>query len=231
MFKKLLLTSALFIGLSAGANAGIITQSSDVSYTDTDFSGVTLSFDQFDDLGGTRVLDSIEFTLFGELLSTARVENLSSSSASLITMTIRALLSLTTITGDSLVSTLPSLERTFDADVFDGVIDFDETSGRTFEDLYTSNTNSNIITDSTIMSLFLGTGNINTFLSGLADTSTTGGGNILSGFETDARGYVDVVYNYSEVPTTEVSEPHNAALLGLGLAGMFFARRKNKKSA
>lgn len=228
MFRKLLLGAALLGSLALPAQAGLITQSADIDYTDTDFSTVALSFQQFDTLGGTRQLDSIGFSLFGEVLSTARVENLSGSSGSNINVLINALLRLTSNTGQSLVTSLPSLSESFSATVFDGQLDFAGTSGKTFDSLYSSNTGTSLITDANILSLFIGDGIVSTLLDGTADTRAAGGGNIIAGFETDARGAITMNYNFSEVPTTNVSEPTHLALLGLGMMGLAASRRRRK---
>jgi len=232
MLKKIFAGTVLSLGLMANAQATFIEQSAEVGYTNTDFSDIVMTFEQFNDFGGARILDSVEFTLSGDVFSIAQVENFSSNSASSINVLISALLSLESSLGDSLVTTLPSLSRTFNATRFDGVADFAGTSGKTFSELYASNFNTRLVTDQNILSLFTGDGFVDTFLSATADTRATGGGNIFSGFETNAAGYVDVVYNYTLAPepepelSTPVPEPSGVMLMGAGLFGLAAVRRK-----
>jgi len=227
--KKRVLGALLAASFSMTANAGIIEQTVSVDYQNTDFTELTFSFEQFDDLGGTRVLDSINFTLFGEILNTTQVENFSGNSGSLINIFVGALLGLETQTGQELVTTLPSLTREFQATSYDGQFDWGGTSGATFEGLYSSNESSRVITDEAITSLFVGDGMIDTYLSGIADTRATGGGNIFSGFSTDARSIANVTYNYSDVEpkaVSEVSEPEGLLLFASGLLGFAALRRR-----
>lgn len=231
MFKKIILGTLLSFSI-VSAQAGIIEYSSGVDYTNTDFSNVIFKFDQFDDLDGTLNLDSINFTIFGEVLSTAQVENFSSNSGAEIHILVSALLGLNSSTGQTLVSTLPTLTEEFSASEFDGAADWSGTSGATFDDLYSSNSESALITDEDIISLFVGNGTVDTYLFGTADTRASGGGNTFSGFNTSARASVNITYNYSNEEVSSplaVSEPSSFGVIASAIFGIALFRRKAKK--
>lgn len=234
MFKKSLVVAATLLAMASGAaNAATISQTVEGDRSATNFTDQVLTFDKFDTLGGTRELTGISFQLTGEIDGIAKVENLSANSGAEITALVSALLSLTSINGDQLVTSLPEVYKEFSATAFDGAVDWMGTSGHTFNDVYASNSETNYIYDQAVLDLFTGAGSIDTYLSASAITQATGGGNVFSGFETFADGSVTVSYAYQAVtpdPELEVSVPVSSTFLLLGAGMLGFAGRRKIKA-
>ncbi len=227
MLRKLLLTSML-IGSAFTAQAGIITaeQSANSAWIDTNFSEYELSFDKFDTLGGTRTLTKIHFELFGETKKDFFAENTSLSSGSNFEVDLGTRLKLTTVVGlTELVTTLPQYISNFTLAVYDGQTDYLGTSGLTAKGLYASKTETKTITDQSLLGLFIGTGQVSTYLSGTSrDGTMTSGGNITTNIKTQGAAKASVRYEYE---LKQVSTPASVGLFGLGLLCMSLrARRK-----
>lgn len=222
MFKKTILAALLIA--STSATAGIITQNDSINYQLTGFQNQEMSFEKFNDESGRYVLDSVTISLSGDVLGQAEMEN-RGEQASLIEFTLGALLSLTTDTGQELITILPEFSDTFSATAFDGLIDYSGTSGAVYSGIHAFHTESVTFFDTNSIALFLGLGSMSTFLSSDAQSNVSGGGNLSSAFISDARGAIDVSYNFTDT-TVDVPEPTSIAILGLGLIGVAFAKRK-----
>ena len=76
---------------------------------------------------------------------------------------------------------------------------------------------------------FIGAGDLSTLgLTAFGNFGGTGGSNTVISVDTVAGANLNVTYNYSDTPTTSVSEPGSLAILALGLTG--FALRRKQKS-
>jgi hypothetical protein len=224
MFKKTILAALLIA--STSATAGIITQNDSMEYELTGFQNQEMSFEKFNDEDGRYSLDSVTMTLSGEILGLARMES-QSGQASLIDVTLAALLSLTTSNGQELIATLPEVSNDFNATAYDGVFDFDGTSGTTYFDMYAFHSETVTFFDTETIDLFKGLGLMNTFLSSNARSSVSGGGNLTSAFNSDARGILDITYSFTDTTATvAVPEPTSIAILGLSLMGLALTKRK-----
>jgi hypothetical protein len=218
----------MLIGSAFTAQAGIITaeQSASSNWVDTNFSQHKLNFDQFDTLGGTRTLTKIHFELFGETKKDFFAENTSTSSDSDFDVDLGTRLKLTTVVGlTELVTTLPRYISEFTLDVYDGQTDYLGASGLTAKGLYANKTEVKTITDQNLLGLFIGTGQVTTYLSGTSrDSITTSGGNITNNIKTQGAAKASVRYEYE---LKQVSTPASVGLFGLGLLCMSLrARRK-----
>ncbi len=223
MLKKIICGASLLF--AAGyANAATITVAASVPLQTTNFDQV-VSVDKFDDMGGTRELESVTFSLEGFLEGNARLESLDAGPSSVIT-TLSVTMTLSeTITDNTLVITIPTLNETFNATAYDGTTDFGGTSGITYEQLTASQTESETYTDAVTLALFTGVDTIDLNLNALAESFATGAGNLITQFSTSAGGNILVTYEYDDVP---VSAPAHLALLGMILLA-FAGYRTSRK--
>lgn len=224
MLKKILCGATLLCAASF-THAATITLTDTVALQTTNFN-TSLSFAQFDTQGGTRVLESVTFSIDGTILGDARVESLDRRASTLVT-TLSAQLTLTDALNNVLVVTIPSVTDSFDATAFDGTIDFAGDSGIEYLGLTAGAFNSESYTDAATLNMFTGTGLSDFVFDAAATSSASGSGNITSSFNTQASGIVNVIYTYSNV-SVAVSAPSHLALMGLGLLGFAGVRRLRK---
>lgn len=226
MLKKFIAGVTLLCAATA-ANAASIEQQFDVASESTNFQSV-IGFNLFDSIGGTRVLDSVSFSIDGFVSGSAEVESRDAQAATLVT-TLEATLTLSSnLVADALVVTIPSVSNTFNATAFDGSLDFAGSSGVSYDDLGATQSESASYTDAAVLAAFTGLGQMNFDFDATATSSATGAGNIVSGFVSNAGGLITVIYNYTDVPAMNVSAPSSVALLGFGLLA-FAGLRKSRK--
>ena len=214
----------LSLGLATAASAfarptdGPFTQS--FGLTTTTITN-TFVFPKFDTAGGTKTLTSIDFTLGGQVFGTAKGES-QDASASVLTLTLEAKLTLARpgFSGNILIS-IPTIDSTFNATAFDGVNDFDGTSGVTFLSVASSTTaDTQSLSGGADLALFTGAGNISLPIIAKGQSSGSGPGSFLQQFTTQASANASVSYNYT---TSGVPEPKVYGAIGavacLGLLG------------
>lgn len=224
MLKKLLCGASLLC--AAGfTNAATITLTDNVAVATTNFQQ-TLSFAKFDTMGGTRVLDSVTFSIDGSIFGSAEVESRDAFPTT-ITTTLAANLLLIDSLMNTLVVTIPSITNTFSATAYDGSLDFGGTSGITYSDLSANQYEEATYTDAATLAMFTGLDMASFTFDAQATSSSTGAGNITSGFRSTAGGLVSVIYNYTDM-SIPVSAPTHVAVLGLGLLA-FAGLRKARK--
>jgi hypothetical protein len=221
MLKKLLCGATLLCAATI-SNAAIETFSADVLLQKTNFNE-NLMLSQFDTMGGTRILESVQFSLAGTILGDIEIESRDAAAAEL-TAKLEATLTLTDAMLNTLVVTVPSITRIFSASAFDGITDFGGTSGATYLDLTANALEvSMLYTAPGTLAFFTGTGSATFGFDAKATSVATGAGSITSAFNTSASGQAIVIYNYRMKPPVQVSSPSQVAFLGLGLlafAGM-----------
>ena len=213
MLKKILFTATLLAAASF-SNAGTITLTDTVALQTTDFTK-SLSFANFDTMGGSLILESVAFSIDGSILGDIEVESRSAAPAT-ITATLSAELKLTDAAMNTLVVTIPSITRILNATAFDGVVDFGGTSGATYAGLTAQKFEQSIYTDAATLAMFTGMGSSMFTFDATAVSVATGAGAITSVFTTSAGGVVEVIYTYRERPN-QVSAPSQVAMLGIGL--------------
>ncbi len=222
--KKFIAGAAILLFASVSA-AAPIEQSVSVLTDKTNFAKV-VSFNQFDDLGGTLALQSVTITIDGLLNGTAQAES-RDVQTSVITTTLNAALSLTgsgTI-GSLLEIIVPTVTNVFAATAFDGTVDFGGTSGITYSGLGGALSNTVTLTGADVLAFFTGSGSQDLMFNGVATSLSTGPGNISSGFEMEAGGVITIAYESAELQV--VSAPSMAILFGLGAFAVFgFTRLK-----
>lgn len=218
MLKKLLAAGVLAAALSGGAQAATVSYTSTIGEADTDWSG-TLSVAKFDAALGN--LTKVTFNYGGLLWSALEVENRSTESGTEVTAHMVGAIVFGLPIGEIVDLTL---ENAFAVSLaaFDGAIDFAGSSGHAFAPR--TNENYDTKTFTSLLSMFQGPGTLDITADASGSVLLSGGGNVLSGIETRASAWLEVVYEYST--DTSVPEPAPLALLGAGLLGLGIARRK-----
>ena len=175
-------------------------------------------------------LNSVVFSMTGLVQGSAQGENTSTSSGADVKLTLASGLTLTRPGGGpALVVATPLSITLFSASVFDGVVDFAGTSGATMSGLLGTKFNSANYASAADLALFTGPGMIDLPLSAVGKSLATGGGSIISLFDTEARGEVTVTYKYS---SAAVPEPRVYGAVGALLCAGFAAlRRRRTKSS
>jgi hypothetical protein len=219
---KNILCGATLLCAAGFANAATLTFSDTVGVTDTNYA-TSVDLAKFDTMGGTRVLESVTFKIDGSIVGSAEVESRDAQAAEIITV-ISAELTLLDAMNNQLVVSMPTISNTFNASAYDGVLDFDGTSGFSLFDVTASQSEQETFTDAATLAFFSGLGNSTFTFDANAVSSATGAGNLTTGFSTEAGGLVSVIYTYSDV-TVPVSAPSHIALLGLGLLAFAGVRK------
>jgi len=234
MLKKLF-TAAVFIGMTATANAGIITTAwqedgLDRQKTDFDKNIQTLSLTQFDNQSNTLKLVGVDLEFFGELDSGGTLKNLALNNGSLTSLFIvsdfKFFLNAIEINelnlNARLSSDFPISFETGETKTIDrALVQDDDTDRLSFDE------------NDALFAAFVGTGSVDFGVNTLTETligSTAG--NFSSEMSTLGSASVKVRYRYEEVVAgpTPVTEPGTLAIFGLALAG-FGLRARNNKSA
>lgn len=224
MLNKLLCGATLLCAASL-SQAATIVFSDVVDETTTNFT-TTVELAKFDDLGGTRVLDAVTFSIDGDIFGIAEVESRDAEAATILT-TLSAELTLTDALMNTLVVSVPTVTNTFEASAFDGSLDFDGSSGFTLDNLTASKYEEKTFIDAPTLAFFSGSGVANFVFDANATSSATGAGNLTTGFSTSAGGLVSVMYTYSEF-SIPVSAPTGIAIIALALLAFVGVRRFSK---
>jgi hypothetical protein len=177
----------------------------------------TVSVSQFNPSLGT--LDSVLISLQGTVAGSAKFESRDHGPTT-VTMSLQAQVTLSWPNQNNLVVALPLVQTVDNVTVFDGTTDFGGSSGRTYDNLSGSKTESALLSPPTPtdLAVFLGTGTVTLPVKAEAQSFGTGAGNLIQWFMTDAGADVTVTYDY------RVPEPAAGALIGLG--GLALIRRR-----
>lgn len=198
-----ILKSSLFVlattSLALSASAQTATQcfTDSIPLQSTNWQN-TVSIPKFNANLGT--LQSIQFSLTGNVQGTAQAES-QDASPSQVTTSFSASIQLTRPDNSLLVVTLPVANFVDNFTAADGVLDFGGTSGATHPNINATDTQS--ITSpppASDLALFTGVGNIVLPVAATGASVATGSGNLVTVFQTMASADVQVCYTY--IPNT-----------------------------
>lgn len=227
--KKIIaaLAVASIFGAVGSAQAEVVSFTANKATATTAWTDL-LSFGKFNSNLGT--LNSITFELGGTVSGTGRAESLDAA-ASIVTLSLSSILTLTRPDGSTIVVTNPVFSNNYSLSAFDGAIDFAGSSGAFTGQVSSSHTESFASSSTNDFALFsqAGGGTISLNLGATGQSNGSGAGNLITQFATSAAGQVKVSYDYTAAP---VPEPETYAMLigGLGLLGLV-RRRSAKKQA
>jgi hypothetical protein len=237
--KLLLVSSVILPSVSSAAVINTATQyvfndlNGDTNFDFDDYAipdfQYSIQANQFNDEGGKYTLVGAVITLDGFLLGEFGYENRSGSAID-VDGVIASELELTTSTGISLVTVLPTFDYSTTIDAYDGRTDFAGTSGGTIKASPEPITSSEIVTvtDASKLALFLGNSTIDLNILGFSRSETFNtGGSFSSYTDVLTAGTMSIFYQY-EVTSVPVSAPNMLALLAgvIGFAGLSSRRKR-----
>ena len=204
----------LILGWISISEAALI----DISYNDsiplssTNWSD-SITVPQFDPSLGDLV--SVTFELTGTVEGDTGFES-RDAEESTVTLDLIAILTLKRPDNSNLLVAIPTASETETVSAYDGTLDFAGSSGRTYDNLTDTQTETATTFNPADLTLFMGTGNITLPVTAKGASSATGSGNLVLFFSTNASADVEVTYSYIPEPAT---------LVFLGLGSLFFLRR------
>lgn len=145
------------------------------------------------------MLTSVKITNSASITSSMKVENVSTTSGSTIVAKVIGNVVVTVPGAPSITVNIlqPHPASPFLATIFDGNLDYAGTSGITFSPLTVSDTQMAIVTNSSDLASYTGSGTIAVNASSEAMSSVTGGGNLMSSIASTASAQVTVIYTYT----------------------------------
>ena len=186
------------------------TQTDSIPATPTDWetppgSPDPLVFDQFDAVNGT--LTQVKITFDTELTGSMQVENFAPSSTCDVSLVWAAEVTLDTTAG-VLDSTLEEIRNPPTLGVFDGLIDFDGSSGISFVGLNQADSQVAFITGAGLAP-FIGGGTIALNATATGVSGFSGCGNVITQFITNAAVDVEVEYTFDSNPAIHIEKATN----------------------
>ncbi|WP_211293142.1 choice-of-anchor E domain-containing protein [Brunnivagina elsteri] len=138
-------------------------------------------------------LTSVKLTLNGEVQGSIKLENTDASPAN-VTADLAAEVKLLKPDKSILLTTLPTASKSQEFAADDEILDFGGTSGATFNNLSSTETESTVFTSG--FDLFKGLGDLFLPVTAEAKSKGTGAGNLAQVFNTFAGAKVEIVYDY-----------------------------------
>ena len=216
--KRMIGSSLVVMSLATATQAASITHTDTFPLSTTNWSD-TLTIPKFDPALGT--LTEVSITLSGDVEGDAKYESLDAGATS-VSLNLAAEIDLQRPDGSTLVITLPLVNQTDSAEVFDGTIDFMGDSGGEFTGLSGSQDEAASFTDAADLALFTGTDDIDLPIEASGRSTGSGAGNLITQFATSAGAEATVTYTFVELI---IPEPTTAGMLG-GLTLLGLMRRR-----
>jgi uncharacterized repeat protein (TIGR01451 family) len=182
-----------------------ITKSITFGPTQTDFN-LQAMLDQFDPSLGT--LQEVDITHGGSITSDIKAENTSTQSGSNINGTVSGNL---TLQGPGVNDklTISQYAGTFNAQSFDGNLDFTGASGSDFGQK-TANGSDNVVLTGNAITPYIGSGQVQMHETAVATSTAAGGGNVVVNAQSTGQANVTVTYKY--IPNNSI-QPGNYTIV------------------
>lgn len=227
--KKQLYSLALacLLGGVIPAHASMITTNVSHALSSTNWSD-TFTIAKFNTSLGT--LTSVKFDLSGTASGIGKAES-KDATRSDVTLDLTSRITLRRFDGTSLAVINPLYTKDFSFSAYDGIVDYEGTSGAS-TGVVTSSEASNSFTSTSADDLALfstaGNGTVTVDLTASGRSSAVGAGNLVVDIATSAAAAATVTYIYTAAPAT-IAEPETSSMLlgGLGLIGFMARRRKS----
>lgn len=212
--------AALAVAALAGAAFATETVSYDATFNmaRTNWSA-NLVVPKFDPALGNLL--SVSWTLNGDVTGSASFESLDADTATILT-SLAATITMFRPDSSVLDVVIPVVNNSDSATAFDGAVDFAGTSGKAYNDLAGSQTESDSTTAAADLALFSASfigETVSLPVTAVGSSSGSGAGNLLLLFNTFAGADIKILYTYELVPA-----PGALALMGLG--GLVATRRR-----
>lgn len=194
---SLAFAAMIAVGAMATAQTQTVCFTSSIPLTNTNWSN-SVTIPKFD--SGLGTLQSINFTLGGNIQGQAAVESLDTSATN-VTLNFQATLTLTRPDTSVIVVTIPIATFNDSLTPFDGTIDFAGPSGESHPGINVSASNNAISPPPpSDLVLFSGPpgspGTITLPITAAGSSTAVGSGNVISQFQTAAAAQVQVCYTY-----------------------------------
>lgn len=206
------LGAMLIAAVAGSASADVISFDATAASLQTDADS-TISLPLFDDLGGTRILTGVQLTLRADATGRFRAESTDNAPVDvLVTLDVRVVLSRGGTTYVNIDQSLLNTTQNFAT--FDGDLDYAGTSGRTWDNLAASASDSFSSINPADLALFTGVGNIDFTVARTGFSTNSAAGNGIFIPESSAGGLVTVTYTF--IPGAGTLAPMAAGLLIAG---------------
>ncbi|MEO0935293.1 MAG: choice-of-anchor E domain-containing protein [Cyanobacteria bacterium J06641_2] len=200
------------------AQASTLTYKSTVDLEKTNFEK-QISLPKFDSSLGD--LESVLFELSANVQGSVELEN-RDAQAALVTGNLAAEIGLKRPDNSLLLVALPTASVEQKLNKYDGILDFQGDSGVKLTDISNTQEESKLLTIPNDFRPFIGDGSFNLLVEAIGNSTATGAGNLLAGFETYAGATVAVSYTYAKrdepTPRRKVPESGLPATILIGLA-------------
>ncbi len=200
--RLLFVLGLLIASIASTARADVLCHAVNTPVVSTNWS-TTVQVPRFDPSLGT--LNLVDVCVSGQTFGSYGVETLDPG-PSVVTVQFSAEVALARPDLSIIATAAATLNFQHSLSAFDGTLDFGGTSGVSQSGLYALTTTQLNLTSATDLALFTGAssnpGSIVMRISGLGVSTATGGGGIITLFQTQAAGLVSICYDFTPFPAS-----------------------------